>query len=985
MYEFHPLTQSMYSDIYGWFRSEIPHHILTLPFKDNIGSILHDESFRSSAYQFHTLFHSHFFKVRYAIEQVFGFDTFLACLDENPFLFIVDIGCGTGAATSALLESVLRLREAKNISEPINVAAIGCDPNRYSLVFYDQVLKKLKHLLHPRNIGLYHMLWDEGIPHDTVGIIRTLDLFRRRWNIPYLAHVFLLQVNVVSPLSIALRSQTTHRQLFNGYSIKIGFQDKFGELEAANYRAMLESAGIDQLHILTVGTNHYMLPKRVAEMGDAITKQFSLGSHKVETRNAEIEGMVICNPADSYWRAGTKTLEKFYVNVSTITNSNFHLAHEWMNVTSAENIELAWARVRRELQHEAFFDDVEIRLFERDLDANLERLRKRLLNYARYFLPIGRPTEYRVPKNESESRPRGLLRIEEEILSVAIIQQLGNRLSDLTGNSYAYQLSARNDKSEYLYRPFWECFSDYLKDAKNAASEHKNASILRTDLSSFYTRIVQEKLDELAQMYLSPERRVSYFLRLLFDKNLDASEVGKGIVQGGIGSGFYANIYLMPVDQTFGRSNIWRARFFRYVDDIILVVPNPANFEEVKQELTSQLAALGLELNLDKTEEFHSVDQFVESIVRDETVDQLSKAFYRLTNALSKVPESYAVLLDSDEADKQQYRWRNLEIYRRCLFELGYFITPSKLARNIYRLRAPEYLPEEEAETYDGLTFPEFPRDISTAGCVSWAKQFRQANPEWVEQYRGLRQHTIECFKATVEALGGPNNCPRKQRQLETRLRYIVGRFVYLGFSSVSEIVANILCETPWLIRKALYILEHLARQGFQTEINTILNHYSKLSNEPENEYMRAATIRALRYLPQMQNIDFDWDMLADRAVNSSLVEKLMATETWLYRNPPAPLIGDRHITPLIEALNTPELPPARLVKNYLVLIGRYAPSAIAQLRNVHTCTDRLVQDVLKLVQQGETIRLFDYEEPDELKKYYSVKYLEDRGSGWPT
>jgi hypothetical protein len=47
---------------------------------------------------------------------------------------------------------------------------------------------------------------------------------------------------------------------------------------------------------------------------------------------------------------------------------------------------------------------------------------------------------------------------------------------------------------------------------------------------------------------LTKSSRVEWLLRILFSHDIDEHEAGLGIVQGNIGSGFFANLYLIDLD-----------------------------------------------------------------------------------------------------------------------------------------------------------------------------------------------------------------------------------------------------------------------------------------------------------------------------------------------------------------------------------------------------------------------------------------------------
>ncbi|MFM8006231.1 MAG: hypothetical protein ACKO86_15100, partial [Dolichospermum sp.] len=73
-----------------------------------------------------------------------------------------------------------------------------------------------------------------------------------------------------------------------------------------------------------------------------------------------------------------------------------------------ENIELAWVKARNNVFNESFYDEVEIRLFENNLDENLQILIDNLVDrlYSDNFLPSGQDIDYQFVKGRSKGRPK---------------------------------------------------------------------------------------------------------------------------------------------------------------------------------------------------------------------------------------------------------------------------------------------------------------------------------------------------------------------------------------------------------------------------------------------------------------------------------------------------------------------------------------------------------------------------------------------------
>src|SRR5262249_35646311 len=151
-----------------------------------------------------------------------------------------------------------------------------------------------------------------------------------------------------------------------------------------------------------------------------------------------------------------------------------------------ENLRLAWVKASQRLLAESLVDEIEIRIFEKDLDANLILMQQQMNAYANNVAQADDYIFYKLPKNSSTTRPRGLSHIEAELLSVAIIQKLGAKESQLRRASYAYRLAgqSRGRDTEYLYAPWLDAHKKFIADARSEAQKHQDCFVIRVDIRS---------------------------------------------------------------------------------------------------------------------------------------------------------------------------------------------------------------------------------------------------------------------------------------------------------------------------------------------------------------------------------------------------------------------------------------------------------------------------------------------------------------------
>ena len=261
-------------------------------------------------------------------------------------------------------------------------------------------------------------------------------------------------------------------------------------------KQILENAAIDNLHIVTVGTEGF--EQRVSEFALAIDNEFEGNNHIVKRLEGGEFSATYEIPETCYWREhknNTKWELSFFAEVSSI--SNVALAdHDWQEIQSIRNLQIAWARARHHLFSQTLVDEVEIRLFESKLDENLSRLQRQLIAYAEDVVHADGRLHFKFPKSDTKLRPLGLSRIEEEIISTALIQKLGQRISGIVSRSYAYKFSHTygENSTEYLYENWFDAYSRYIEDARNAARNNPDCVVLKIDIRSFYTRIIQDAL-----------------------------------------------------------------------------------------------------------------------------------------------------------------------------------------------------------------------------------------------------------------------------------------------------------------------------------------------------------------------------------------------------------------------------------------------------------------------------------------------------------
>ncbi len=147
--------------------------------------------------------------------------------------------------------------------------------------------------------------------------------------------------------------------------------------------------------------------------------------------------------------------------------------------------------------------------------------------------------------------------------------------------------------------------SQSAKDAIRRILQQKRLSkkyCFKADISNYFNSIPSEKLVEVLRENIADDTALIDFLAglLLAGVAYDAGELkeeARGAMAGIPIAPFFANIYLLSMDQEFEEKGV---AYFRYSDDILLFADSREEMEEYEQLLKNRLSEKGLVLNPEK-------------------------------------------------------------------------------------------------------------------------------------------------------------------------------------------------------------------------------------------------------------------------------------------------------------------------------------------------------------------------------------------------
>ncbi|WP_157951268.1 RNA-directed DNA polymerase [Cyanothece sp. BG0011] len=533
-----------------------------------------------------------------------------------------------------------------------------------------------------------------------------------------------------------------------------------------------------------------------------------------------------------------------------------------------------------------------------------------------------------------------------------------------------------------------------MRDAQEAAEQYQeDGAVIRTDIKDFYKNIIQETLIEKSKEELNiTSYRVQWLLKKLINKNLNNHKPGTGINQGTITSGFYANFYLKAIDNYFNKKT--NLKYFRYVDDIIIVILNKVDTEAIKKDLENQLTELKLHINQDKTEIYQNPSEIItilKDALEDENLDELNEEFnFKIMPFVWRMNSNYRTQFHLANSQDINLWWNLINRYNQCLYAINIFIYSHDLSRKIYK-----QLMTQNYKDKSKIKFPPFPATDNYMMIKRWKDEFEQLNPTWINEKNKFRNKIIKFFLTSFEKLknleGEINNLDTnmkdykrklnvERRKNQTYIRFAVKKLLILGFDFDPKInhnaIISLICSDDIYILRQLIpnIIISLAYQGHTEAIEQIY-HYYEHKKEPTNQYIRAVILEALRFLPILNSEH--WDSIFKSSVKQeSDIERLKATETWLHLGDISrPFVKPKHIQNIVDALNSNPPPFPRLRKNYILILGIFAKKELSNITlTKEEEKDYLLKDALDIAKNGQVSRLINSPEPAIIKKYYNTK-----------
>lgn len=322
----------------------------------------------------------------------------------------------------------------------------------------------------------------------------------------------------------------------------------------------------------------------------------------------------------------------------------------------------AWRAVRRN-RGAAGIDKVSIRMFEKNLDANLDRVMRELKQGT--FEPLPARRVY-IPKDAKgkKFRPLGIPAVRDRVAQ-EVLRRLLNPIFEAKFHDHSYG-----------FREGRSCHEAVEKVLELGRQGYRY--VLDADISGFFDNLAHQAImRELSDVVADGNilRLVEKFLRAGVMEGGKIRPTRVGTPQGGVASPLLANIALNVLDWQLHDRGF---RFVRYADDFVVLCRSEAEAKEALTLVERLLAdRLGLSLSPEKTKvtKFHEGFSFLGFDIKSRFVRMRAKSVENFKTKVRRITRR-SHNLDDDMIEQLNHVIRGTA---------NYFATPWSHCGDMYR------------------------------------------------------------------------------------------------------------------------------------------------------------------------------------------------------------------------------------------------------------------------------------------------------------
>lgn len=329
---------------------------------------------------------------------------------------------------------------------------------------------------------------------------------------------------------------------------------------------------------------------------------------------------------------------------------------EGLSIASLAKAFQRYRRTTSTFRHLNVRDPLDYLDFEVNLHAELAAIEE---NIKRGNYSPKRPQVHFAPKKNGISRPTVTLAIEDAIVYRFCLEQMDTELIEVTrqknihGGVMASPVPEPED-GEY-YEKWFDDWMEHNKAVYKVLGEKSH--IATTDISSYFDNVNLQSLVELLRRYVPEKPNLVDFLSF-FVNNVKlrygySTTLDTGLVQDDTDcSRILAYFYLHTHDtRMIDHARKINADYFRYVDDMNIVVCSETDAKLSLKVLTDSLRKLGLTASIEKTQ-INTAAEAIKLMKKDEN-EQLTELDNKITYALNYNEELDGLKTELEERYKE--------------------------------------------------------------------------------------------------------------------------------------------------------------------------------------------------------------------------------------------------------------------------------------------------------------------------------------------
>lgn len=418
------------------------------------------ENLKDIAEEIYGYFSAHYFKARHTFilqERLYQDSV----LKNYPFT-IIDIGCGIGTATYALMDLIRFRGNWENNDSKLSVKLIFVELIEEKAKLLKQCIESYKSKCN--ELSIQYEIINDSFPNCIDSIKNLVENDK---------NILAIMSNLVNWLN-----------------------NDPQEMGKGIHKINMENPDIYDIRVVNI--EGHKLEKQIKSQYEFLDNK---GVYSINGPIEEKGGLKYLNAIKSYWYE-IKGVKAPYIQREGYLHGNVRSIPLIKAIRSNSILELAFFKARHAHRAQIISDEIEIKYIEANLYNVIKLLQEELdqqhgYRYSSDFL------EYEMPKNNQDFRPCVIEDFKNDIISASLLMTIGENVDEerdlLKTEEYSFGNRLIDQlRTPYIFQPFAQkYFKEYLAKAKEVSKTPSFNDCVQADIKSFYTRIDKELLKQI--------------------------------------------------------------------------------------------------------------------------------------------------------------------------------------------------------------------------------------------------------------------------------------------------------------------------------------------------------------------------------------------------------------------------------------------------------------------------------------------------------